>query len=90
MKRAVLMRAAGAGRTSEHLAAIGTWFAAVQQSAFDVVTLASAHQVIGRGYQNDALGSGEKLAWGTIPEDGSRRTVQDYNTLISLMARRRR
>lgn len=93
MQRA-LARVAGGGRGAEHLAAVGTWLAAVQQSASDVVALASAHRMGGvRSLQNgpqNALGTGDQDAWGTIPADGSPRNVQDYNTLISLMARRRR
>lgn len=93
MQRALLTRAS-AGRGAVDLAAVGTWFAALQQSASDVIALASAHRISARGFQSapgqDALGTGDHDAWGTIPADGSPRTVQDYNTLISLMARRRR
>lgn len=94
LQRALLARAAGPGRGAVDLAAVGTWLAALQRSASDVVALASAHRMGARGFQSvagqNALGTGDNDAWGTIPPDGSQRTVQDYNTLISLMARRRR
>ena len=92
MQRALLARVAG-GRGAVHLAAVGTWLAAAQQSASDVVALASAHRIGVRSFQSvgqNPLGTGDQDAWGTIPADGSPRNVQDYNTLISLMARRRR
>ena len=41
-------------------------------------------------FGSSPLGSGGRDAWGTIPADGSPRNVDNYNMLISLMARRRR